>query len=182
MTSGLLVTAKEHLSHRLLSIDFQQGKLAKAYVALVEGSPDFETRMIELPIGQRPGSNSVLMSAQADARNRRPARTRVTVVERNEGYSLVECVLFTGRNHQIRVHLAQLGHPVLGDEYYGPFGTIRKAPRFDGDDPTEQRHALHAASLGFLHPILREWMTFHTPPPEDFHTLALTHRSGEDSA
>jgi len=182
MTSGLLVTAKEHLSHRLLSIDFQQGKLSKAYVALVEGSPDFETRMIELPIGQRPGGNSVLMSAQADARNRRPARTRVTVLERNKGCSLVECVLFTGRNHQIRVHLAQLGHPVLGDEYYGPFGTIRKAPRFDGDDPTEQRHALHAASLGFLHPILREWMTFHTPPPDDFHALAITHGGEEGRA
>ena len=172
MTSGLIVTAKEHLAHRLLSIDFQHGKLSKSYVALIEGCPDFETRTLELSIGQRPGGNSVLMSARADAKNPRPAKTRVTVVERFARYSMVECVLFTGRNHQIRVHLSHIGHPILGDEYYGPHGTIKQAPRFDGDDPTEERHALHAASLGFFHPILREWMQFRTSPPADFWALA----------
>ncbi len=172
MTSGLIVTAKEHMAHRLLSIDFQQGKLSKSYVALVEGLPEFETRMLEYAIGQRPGGNSVLMSAKPDAKNPRPAKTRVTVVQRFENYSLIECTLFTGRNHQIRVHLSHIGHPIVGDEYYGPFGTIRQAPRFDGDDPTEERHALHAASLGFLHPILREWMQFRTTPPSDFWALA----------
>jgi 23S rRNA pseudouridine1911/1915/1917 synthase len=172
MTSGLIVTAKEHLAHRLLSIDFQQGKLSKSYVALIEGRPDFETRTLDFSIGQRPGSNSVLMSARADAKNARPAKTRVTVVERFDRYSMVECVLFTGRNHQIRVHLSHIGHPILGDEYYGPHGTIKQAPRFDGDDPTEERHALHAAYLGFFHPILREWMQFRTSPPADFRALA----------
>jgi 23S rRNA pseudouridine1911/1915/1917 synthase len=172
MTSGLIVTAKEHLAHRLLSIDFQQGKLSKSYVALIEGRPDFETRILDFSIGQRPGGNSVLMSARADAKNARPAKTRVTVVERFDRYSMVECVLFTGRNHQIRVHLSHIGHPILGDEYYGPHGTIKQAPRFDGDDPTEERHALHAASLGFFHPILREWMQFRTSPPADFRALA----------
>ena len=172
MTSGLIVTAKEHLAHRLLSIDFQQGKLSKSYVALIEGRPDFETRILDFSIGQRPGGNSVLMSARADAKNARPAKTRVTVVERFDRYSMVECVLFTGRNHQIRVHLSHIGHPILGDEYYGPHGTIKQAPRFDGDDPTEERHALHAASLGFFHPILREWMQFRTSPPADFWALA----------
>lgn len=172
MTSGLIVTAKEHLAHRLLSIDFQQGKLSKSYVALIEGRPDFETRTLEFSIGQRPGGNSVLMSARADAKNPRPAKTRVTVVRRFERYSMVECVLFSGRNHQIRVHLSHIGHPIVGDEYYGPHGTIKQAPRFDGDDPTEERHALHAASLGFFHPILREWMQFRTSPPTDFWALA----------
>ena len=172
MTSGLIVTAKEHLAHRLLSIDFQQGKLSKSYVALIEGRPDFETRTLEFSIGQRPGGNSVLMSARADAKNPRPAKTRVTVVRRFENYSMVECVLFSGRNHQIRVHLSHIGHPIVGDEYYGPHGTIKQAPRFDGDDPTEERHALHAASLGFFHPILREWMQFRTSPPADFWALA----------
>ncbi len=154
MTSGLIVTAKEHMSHRLLSIDFQQGKLSKSYVALVDGSPNFEQRLIELPIGQRPGGNTVLMSARPDAKNSRPARTKVTVTERFTNHSLVECVLLTGRNHQIRVHLSEIGYPIAGDEYYGPRGTIRKSPRFDGDEPAEDRHALHAASLGFFHPIL----------------------------
>lgn len=172
MTSGLIVTAKEHLAHRLLSIDFQQGKLSKSYVALIEGRPEFETRTLEFSIGQRPGGNSVLMSARADAKNPRPAKTRVTVVRRFENYSMVECVLFSGRNHQIRVHLSHIGHPIVGDEYYGPHGTIKQAPRFDGDDPTEERHALHAASLGFFHPILREWMQFRTSPPTDFWALA----------
>ena len=172
MTSGLIVTAKEHLTHRLLSIDVQHGKLSKSYVALIEGCPDFETRTLEFSIGQRPGGNSVLMSARADAKNARPAKSRVTVVERFEQYSMVECVLFTGRNHQIRVHLSHIGHPILGDEYYGPYGTIKQAPRFNGDDPTEERHALHAASLGFLHPILREWIQFRTSPPADFWALA----------
>jgi 23S rRNA pseudouridine1911/1915/1917 synthase len=172
MTSGLIVTAKEHLAHRLLSIDFQHGKLSKSYVALVEGSPDFESRLLEYSIGQRPGGNSVLMSARPDAKNARPAKTRVTVVQRFEKYALVECVLFTGRNHQIRVHLSHIGYPIVGDEYYAAFGAIRQAPRFDGEEPTEERHALHAASLGFFHPILREWMQFRTDPPQDFWDLA----------
>lgn len=168
MTSGLIVTAKEHLAHRLLSIDFQQGKLSKSYVALVDGDPAFDSRTIEKSIGRRPGGNSVLMSARHGAIDPRPAKTKATVVQRFGTHALVECVLYTGRNHQIRVHLADIGHPIVGDEYYGPHGTILKAPRFDGDEPTEQRHALHAASLGFLHPILREWLTFRSDPPADF--------------
>lgn len=172
MTSGLIVTAKEHLAHRLLSIDFQQGKLSKSYVAMVEGSPDFDSRLLDFSIGQRPGGNSVLMSARPDAKNARPAKTRVTVIQRFERYALVECVLFTGRNHQIRVHLSHIGYPIVGDEYYAAFGAIRQAPRFDGDEPTEERHALHAASLGFFHPVLREWMQFRTDPPQDFWDLA----------
>lgn len=171
MTSGLIVTAKEHLSHRLLSIDFQHGKLSKSYLALVEGSPEFDTRTIDLPIGQRPGGNSVLMSAGPDARNTKPARTRVRILQRWARHSLVECVLFTGRNHQIRVHLAQIGHPVCGDEYYAAFGAVRRSPRFDGEDPGEARHALHAARLAFMHPILHQWMSFETTPPPDFWSL-----------
>jgi 23S rRNA pseudouridine1911/1915/1917 synthase len=172
MTSGLIVLAKEHLTHRLLSIDFQQGNPAKSYVALVEGTVPFDEQVIELPIGQRAGNNSVLMSAKPSARNARPAKTRVRVLERREGYSVVECELFTGRNHQIRVHLAEIGHPVLGDDYYGPHGTIRRSGRFDGDEPTDQRHALHAARLGFVHPILSEWVEFTAEPADDFWALS----------
>lgn len=172
MTSGLIVTAKEHLAHRLLSIDFQQGQLSKSYVAMIEGVPDFESRTLDFPIGQRPGGNSVLMSATPEAKNARLAKTQVTVIKRLETYSIVECVLFTGRNHQIRVHLSHIGHPIVGDEYYAPFGAIRQAPRFDGEEPTEARHALHAASLGFFHPILRVWMQFRTAPPQDFWALS----------
>jgi len=168
MTSGLLVVAKEHRAHRLLSIDFQQGKLSKTYQALLEGVPSFQDRTITLPIGQRPGRNSVLMTAATSARNPRPAKTRIVVQRAEADRTLVQCRLYTGRNHQIRVHCAHIGHPVVGDEYYGPFGKIRRAPRFDGEPPGDNRHALHAASLGFLHPVLREWVEFHTEPPDDF--------------
>ena len=171
MTSGLIVVAKDHLTHRLLSIDFQHGKLSKSYIALVAGRLPFDSRVIELAIGQRPGENSVLMSAKTSARNPRPAKTRVTTIKRHDNYSVVECRLFTGRNHQIRVHLAEIGHPVLGDEYYGPHGTILKNPRFDGEEPTDQRHALHASKLAFLHPILNEWVEFRSRPAEDFWEL-----------
>ncbi len=172
MTSGLIVVTKDHLSHRLLSIDFQQGKPSKSYVALVEGDPAFESRAIDLPIGRQSATNSVLMSAGPDAKNVRTARTDVKVIQRFGAYAVVECLLHTGRNHQIRVHLAQIGHPVLGDEYYGAHGTIRNAPRFGGEAPTAKRHALHASRLSFLHPILQVPMEFTSRPPADFWQLA----------
>ena len=172
MTSGLMVVTKHHLTHRLVSSDFQDGRMAKSYVALVEGRVPFDERMIELPIGQRPGGRTVLMSAKADARNRRTARTKVTVVERRRKITAVQCRLYTGRNHQIRVHLAEIGHPVLGDEFYGPHGRIRSEPRAPDEEPTERRHALHATTLGFQHPILEEWLEFISRPGSDFYAVA----------
>lgn len=183
MTSGLLVVTKDHLSHRLLSIDFQNGRPSKTYLALIEGDPDFDFRRIDLPIGKHSGSSSVLMSARPDARQPRTARTDVQVLQRFGDYALVECQLYTGRNHQIRVHLAQLGHPVLGDEYYGLGGIIRQAPRLEGHAPTSFRHALHASRLSFQHPILQMPVTFSSQPPSDFWNLptqlSQTHLASE---
>lgn len=183
MTSGLLVVTKDHVSHRLLSIDFQNGRPSKTYVALIEGNPDFDSCRIDLPIGKHSAAGSVLMSAGPDAERPRTARTDVQVLQRYGDYAVVECQLFTGRNHQIRVHLAQLGHPVLGDEYYGPGGIIRQAPRLDGHAPTTERHALHACRLSFQHPILQMPVTFNSQPPDDFwqltQQLSRTHLAGE---
>lgn len=168
MTSGLMVVTKDHHAHRLISLDFQASRLKKSYLALVEGCVDADEQTIELPIGMRPGGRSVLMSAKPDARKPRKARTMVTVLERRRAVTAVECELFTGRNHQIRVHMAEIGHPVLGDEFYGPYGAIRSEPRA-GDEPVSYvRHALHAARLEFCHPILGAWLRFVSKPPTDF--------------
>lgn len=169
MTSGLMVVTKDHHAHRLISLDFQASRLKKSYLALVEGCVDADEQTIELPIGMRPGGRSVLMSAKPDARKPRKARTKVTVLERRRGVTAVECELFTGRNHQIRVHMAEIGHPVLGDEFYGPHGSIRSEPRVDNEPVNNVRHALHAARLEFCHPILGAWLRFRSKPPADFY-------------
>lgn len=171
MTSGLIVIAKEHLSHRVLSLDFQAGRPQKSYLALVEGVPDFNSRLIDLPIGIRAGENSVLMSTDSNARNRKKARTDATVLKRFGEYSLVECTLHTGRHHQIRVHMAAIGHPIVGDDFYAANGAVRQSARFDGGSPTDDRHALHASRLSFTHPILNHQMTFTTEPGKDFWAL-----------
>lgn len=181
MTSGLIVVTKDHLSHRLLSLDFQNGATSKSYVALIDGDPAFNQRTIELPIGRRSGNNSVLMSAAPDAGSPRAARTDVTVTDRFGTHAVVKCRLHTGRNHQIRVHLAEIGHPVLGDEFYGPNGTVRKTARFDGGRPTQNRHALHASRLGFCHPILKVRIEFTSRPPADFWKLASRRNSATAS-
>lgn len=168
MTSGLMVVAKEHAAHRALSVDFQKGRSSKSYIAIVEGHVAFESRTIDFPIGQRPGCNTILMSARSDARNPRSARTDIIVRRQLGSHTLVECLLHTGRNHQIRVHLAEIGHPVVGDEYYGPFGELTKAAESKRRPPTDRRHALHASRLSFQHPILKERLSFHCAPPADF--------------
>ena len=169
MTSGLMAVTKEHHAHRIISEDFQAGRLQKTYIALVEGRVSFKERLIELPIGNRPDGRGVLMSAKADALRPRHAKTGVTVLQRRQHVSVIACRLYTGRNHQIRVHLAELGHPVLGDELYGPHGTVRSEPQTNSPIPTEKRHALHAAKLQFRHPILKTALCFASSVPPDFY-------------
>ena len=171
MTSGLIVIAKEHLSHRLLSLDFQNGRAKKSYFALVEGCVGFASRTINLPIGVRAGSSNVLMSAKPDACSPRKARTDVRLCTQFSHCTLVECTLYTGRHHQIRVHMAEIGHPVVGDEFYAANGDIKPAPRLDGAAPTTHRHALHASKLAFWHPILKQELYFSSEPGPDFWEL-----------
>ncbi|MCR9199349.1 MAG: RluA family pseudouridine synthase [Planctomycetaceae bacterium] len=170
MTSGLIAVTKEHLSHRLLSLDIQRGRTTKTYVAIVAGCVPWEKRSITLPIGQHPEGRSVLMSTANDARKPRDAHTDVRVLRRHARCTIVECDLHTGRNHQIRVHLAAVGHPVLGDEFYLANGHIR--PQGGADLPAKsRRHALHASCLGFTHPILQTPLHFQSAPPCDFWDL-----------
>lgn len=173
MTSGLIVITKDHLSHRRLSLDIQQGRTTKKYLAAVQGNVPFKRKTIDLPIGQHPRGQSVLMSTAADARRQRPATTKLFTLKSDQASSLVECELLTGRNHQIRVHMAAVGHPVLGDEFYLGQNQIRSLPE-EGLLPAkqrQQRHGLHASFLGFQHPILRMPLQFRSTPPLDFWDL-----------
>jgi len=190
MTSGLIVVTKDHLSHRQLSIQFQKERVSKTYLAVVEGVVASDRGTIDLPIGTSPEAESVLMSCQPEAGDPRSSVTDFEVVERFPCHSLVRAHPRTGRNHQIRLHFAAIGHPVVGDEFYGPFGQIkltkaeyealRRRPSNgqttgEGDEETVDgndggrgsRHALHAHRLEFKHPILGGRVAFESPLPAD---------------
>lgn len=165
MTSGLLMIAKTADMHARLSTLVQDGRVDKQYLALVEGHPTLTDQIIDLPIGSVPGS-SILMSVASNSRNPRTARTDIKVLNRLRTSSLVQCRLHTGRNHQIRVHLAAIGHPVVGDEFYCVENRVNILPESERDLFT--RHALHATILKFVHPILKHTLTVRSTPPADF--------------
>lgn len=161
-TSGVVLIAKDHIAHSGLTRQFERSEVAKTYLALVAGRIGPDTGVIDAPIGQR--QSGLLMSAGADAAATRPAVTEFRVVERFPSATLVRARPHTGRKHQIRVHLAAAGHPVLGDAYYGP-GT--SGPR-RGDPRPRGRHALHAAAIAFHHPVTNAPMRVVAPAPPDF--------------
>jgi 23S rRNA pseudouridine1911/1915/1917 synthase len=197
MTSGLIAVTKEHLSHRLLSIQFQRERVSKTYLALVEGLVESDWGTIDLPIGTSPDAGSVLMSCRPEAGDPRPSITEYEVVERYSSHTLVRAHPRTGRNHQIRLHFATIGHPVVGDEFYGPFGEIkltkveynalvkRRASKDDrirqrdeesveeSEDVSTGRHALHAHRLEFEHPILGGRVVFESPLPADIRDMTV---------
>ncbi|MFN9371209.1 MAG: RluA family pseudouridine synthase [Planctomycetaceae bacterium] len=127
LTSGVMVCPKDHLAHRHLGISWEQGRVSKAYLALVYGEPEPETGEVSTPIGQWPGGGTIRMSVSTDAIDPRPSRTKYEVVEQFPGYALVRARPLTGRLHQIRVHLASIGHPLLADEFYGPSARFRQS-------------------------------------------------------
>lgn len=183
-TSGAIVVSKEHLAHRVLSLEFQRSRVAKTYLALVEGRLPESQGSIDLPIGRTARGSSILMSARGDARNAKPARTLFEVVERLGDFTLVRAKPLTGRGHQIRVHFATVGHPVIGDEYYGRFGLIKRPKSVDGTAcpiSVIGRQALHAQRLAFAHPMTARWMEFYAPMPRDMQAV-LRHAGARLSA
>ncbi len=178
-TSGLLLATKDHVAHRRLSRQFQDRSIAKTYLAIVEGHPDLDHGTIDFPLGQTSASDSILVSAAADAIAPRSALTEFIVLQRLRGCTLLEVHPRTGRLHQIRVHLAAIGHPLLGEPFYGPRGVVRQdrdgrwlVPRAAPTPwPDASRQALHALALEFVHPHTEEPTKLVAAPPDDFRHL-----------
>jgi 23S rRNA pseudouridine1911/1915/1917 synthase len=154
-TSGCLVVAKNDAAHSALARQFAEREVNKTYLALVAGIPKRSRGIIEVPIGRHPVHRKKM---HVDLRRGRAARTEYRVLQSSGGISLVECVLHSGRTHQIRVHLHHLGHPVIGDSLYGKKNA---APR----------QMLHAWKLGFTHPRTKERLFFEAPIPPDFREI-----------
>ncbi|HLZ22826.1 MAG TPA: RluA family pseudouridine synthase [Ktedonobacterales bacterium] len=154
-TSGLLVIAKDAPTHTALAEQMKERRMVKRYLALVEGQMSLQEGVIEAPIGRDPRHRQ-RMGVVTLAAGGREARTRFHVLRSHRGRSLLELQLETGRTHQIRVHLAAVHHPVVGDSIYG-----RPQP------PLPPRQFLHAAHLEFAHPITGAWLTFDAPLPPD---------------
>jgi 23S rRNA pseudouridine1911/1915/1917 synthase len=160
-TSGLLVCAKTLEAQTDLVRQLQARSVKREYFALVHGHPKTAEGTVDAPIGRHP-VDRVRMAVTAQGK---PARTHYRVVERFEQAALLECSLDTGRTHQIRVHMQQLGHPLVGDPLYGA-RQVR-----DGVLKDFPRQALHAARLGLIHPASREALSWQSPLPQDFDAL-----------
>ena len=158
-TSGCLVAAKNDEAHLALSDQFARRKVRKEYLALVHGSPESDSGKLTGPIGRHPVRRRKMTVRPAGGRD---AETAYEVIERFEGVTFVRLFPKTGRTHQIRVHMAHSGHPLLGDAVYGG-GRER---RFAG--PKAPRPMLHAWRLSFAHPRTGEALRFEAPLPEDF--------------
>ncbi len=154
-TSGLIVVARNDVSHRALSSQLSDRTLSRSYLAIVRGLLKDDAGELEGPIGRHPKERKRMAVVSGG----RYARTRYQVIERRGGHTLVRCDLDTGRTHQIRVHLAALGHPVAGDHEYG------------GGQPDAARPMLHAWRLRLRHPRTRAEMSFEVAPPSDFETF-----------
>ncbi len=166
-TSGLIVVAKNDLAHRRLGKALADRKVNRRYAALIWGHLDQDPTVIEAPIDRHP-KDRTRMAIVADGR---AARTDVHVVARFASTELVRCVLHTGRTHQIRVHLAHVGHPIVGDPVYGAGGSRRiGGPGRQAAEALERatpRQALHAAELSFRHPITGAPLVFRSEWPAD---------------
>ena len=152
-TSGLLVVAKNDQSHQYLSNELLEHKIKREYIALVYGDFTETEGTIDAPIQRHP-QNRLKMAVIATGKH---AKTHFNVIERFGKYTLVHCVLETGRTHQIRVHMAFIHHPVVGDPIYGPKEVIGEKGQF-----------LHAEKLTFIHPTKKEQMTFTAKLPQNF--------------
>lgn len=157
-TTGVLVACKNDTAHNALAEQLKVHSITRVYYAIVFGNLKEEEGCINAPIGRHPTDRKKM---SVHARNAKDAVTHYRVLERFSDYTYIECRLETGRTHQIRVHMASIGHPLLGDTIYGP---ARQPFSLTGQ-------TLHAGILGFIHPRTGTYMEFCAPLPEYFETL-----------
>ena len=157
-TTGILIVCKNDMSHNSIAAQLKEHSINRRYRALVHGNLKEDTGTVEGPIGRHPVDRK---KKAINERNGKPAVTHYTVLERFGNYTLIECKLETGRTHQIRVHMTSIGHPLVGDEVYGPAKCPFKL----------QGQCLHAMVLGFVHPRTGEYMEFSADLPEYFEDL-----------
>ena len=165
-TSGLLVVAKTDRAHEGLSAQFARHSIERRYKAVVAGLPSPLLGTVNAPLA-RSTANRKKMAIVEGGRGKR-AVTHYRVLEPLRDAALVECRLETGRTHQVRVHMTSIGHPLLGDPTYGG---IRKAHRELLKRLNFERQALHAAELGFIHPVTSETLSFKSAVPSDMQEL-----------
>jgi 23S rRNA pseudouridine1911/1915/1917 synthase len=177
-TSGLLVVAKTDAAHKGLSLLFEDHgrslNLTRDYLAFVWGGPDRSHGVVDAPLG-RHSIHRERMAVVSAARGRE-AITHWEVAESYGAASLIACRLETGRTHQIRVHMAHIGHPLIGDKTYGAgfkTKTSLLTPRARAAVETLDRQALHAATLGFTHPVTKEELLLESDLPADLEALKV---------
>jgi 23S rRNA pseudouridine1911/1915/1917 synthase len=163
-TSGLLMVAKNDRAHQSLAAQLKSKTTKREYIALVHGRIKEEKGTIDAPLGRSRKDRK----KQAIVANGRHAVTHFKVLERYRNYTLIKCRLETGRTHQIRVHLASIGHPLAGDPLYGPRKTLPGRGQY-----------LHARLLGFVHPTTGKEMVFTSPLPAYFQQMIANLRQGE---
>ena len=163
-TTGALVICKSDFAHQSLAEQLSVHSITRKYRAIVHGNLKEDEGTVRGAIGRHPTDRKKMA---INERNGKPAVTHYRVLERLGNYTYIECQLETGRTHQIRVHMASIGHPLLGDAVYGP----KKCPV-----KNLQGQTLHAMVLGFIHPRTGAYMEFEAPIPEYFSNLLLQFR------
>ncbi len=162
-TTGALIVCKNDKAHQKIADQLRAHTITRSYRAIVYNNFSEDEGMINAPIGRHPTNRKKRMVTE---KNSKEAITHYKVLDHlNHKFNYIECRLETGRTHQIRVHMSHIGHPLLGDEVYGPVNSKFK---------NLQGQTLHAATLGFIHPTTEEYMEFSAPLPDYFEKLLKT--------
>lgn len=157
-TTGVLIACKNDLAHNSIAEQLKEHSITRRYQAIVHGVLKQDEGTVDAPIGRHPQDRKKMCINQQNGKH---AVTHYKVLKRFDKFTHIECRLETGRTHQIRVHMASLGHPLLGDAVYGPAKSPHKL----------QGQTLHAGILGFVHPRTGEYMEYSAPLPEYFERL-----------